>query len=59
VLIEQARTGATVQEEALRIADRYRNGATSELDVWATTLLESTRTTIRSCRSACNRLRMR
>jgi NodT family efflux transporter outer membrane factor (OMF) lipoprotein len=48
VLIEQARTNAQLQEEGLRIAEsRYRNGATSELDVTqATTLLESTRATI-------------
>jgi len=48
VLIDQARRNATLQEEGLRIADsRFRNGATSELDVTqATTLLESTRSTI-------------
>ena len=48
VLLEQARRNATLQEEGLRIAEsRFRNGATSELDVTqATTLLESTRATI-------------
>ncbi|HVJ16921.1 MAG TPA: efflux transporter outer membrane subunit [Polyangiaceae bacterium] len=48
VLIEQARENARLQEEGLRIADaRFRNGATSELDVaQATTLLESTRASI-------------
>jgi NodT family efflux transporter outer membrane factor (OMF) lipoprotein len=48
VLIDQARQNASLQEEGLRIAtSRYRNGATSELDVaQASTLLESTRATI-------------
>lgn len=48
VLIGQARQNASIQEEGLRIADaRFRNGATSELDVTqASTLLESTRATI-------------
>jgi len=48
VLIEQARENVEVQAEGLRIADsRFRNGATSELDVTqATTLLESTRASI-------------
>ncbi len=48
VLIDLARENAGVQEEGLRIADsRYRNGATSELDVsQSITLLESTRATI-------------
>jgi NodT family efflux transporter outer membrane factor (OMF) lipoprotein len=48
VLIDLARENVKLQEEGLRIADaRYRNGATSELDVTqATTLLESTRATI-------------
>lgn len=48
VLIEQSRTNVGLQEEGARIADaRFRNGATSELDVaQATTLLESTRATI-------------
>jgi NodT family efflux transporter outer membrane factor (OMF) lipoprotein len=48
MLIEQARANVGVQEEGLRIADaRFRNGATSELDVTQSrTLLESTRTTI-------------
>ena len=47
-LIEQARANVALQEEGLRIAEaRFRNGATSELDVaQATTLLESTRETI-------------
>jgi NodT family efflux transporter outer membrane factor (OMF) lipoprotein len=48
VLIEQARTNATLQEEGQRLAQaRFTHGATSELDVaQATTLLESTRETI-------------
>ena len=48
VLIEQAQENARLQEEGLRIAEsRFRNGATSELDVTqATTLLESTRASI-------------
>jgi NodT family efflux transporter outer membrane factor (OMF) lipoprotein len=48
VLVEQARRNLELQTEGLRIADaRYRNGATSELDVTqATALLESTRATI-------------
>jgi NodT family efflux transporter outer membrane factor (OMF) lipoprotein len=48
VLIQQARDNVTVQEDGLRIAQsRFRNGATSELDVsQATALLEDTRTTI-------------
>lgn len=48
VLIELGRRNVGVQEEGLRIAEsRYRNGATSELDVvQATALLESTRATI-------------
>jgi NodT family efflux transporter outer membrane factor (OMF) lipoprotein len=48
VLIEQARSNIKLQEEGLRIAEsRFRNGATSELDVvQSKTLLESTRTTI-------------
>lgn len=48
VLIEQGRRNVGVQEEGLRIAEsRYRNGATSELDVsQAGSLLESTRATI-------------
>ena len=48
VLIDLARTNATLQEEGQRIAQsRFRNGATSELDVTqATTLLESTRASI-------------
>jgi NodT family efflux transporter outer membrane factor (OMF) lipoprotein len=47
-LIEQGRRNLQVQEESLRIADaRFRNGATSELDVsQARTLLESTRASI-------------
>jgi len=47
-LIEQGRRNVSVQEEALRIADaRFRNGATSELDVsQARTLLENTRASI-------------
>jgi NodT family efflux transporter outer membrane factor (OMF) lipoprotein len=48
VLIAQTRENAMVQEEGLRIAEsRFRNGATSELDVaQARTLLESTRASI-------------
>ena len=48
VLIQQARDNVSLQEEGLRIAQaRFRNGATSELDVaQATTLLESTRASI-------------
>jgi NodT family efflux transporter outer membrane factor (OMF) lipoprotein len=48
VLIEQAQENARIQEQGLQIAEsRFRNGATSELDVaQATTLLESTRATI-------------
>jgi NodT family efflux transporter outer membrane factor (OMF) lipoprotein len=48
VLIDQAKTNITLQEDGLRIADaRFRNGATSELDVTqATTLLEGTRASV-------------
>jgi NodT family efflux transporter outer membrane factor (OMF) lipoprotein len=48
VLIEQTRKNVSVQEEAVRIAEsRFRNGATSELDVTqAATLLESTRSLV-------------
>jgi NodT family efflux transporter outer membrane factor (OMF) lipoprotein len=48
VLIAQAEANAKLQEEGLEIADsRFRNGATSELDVTqARTLLESTRASI-------------
>lgn len=48
VLLAQAHTNETLQEDGLRIAEsRFRNGATSELDVaQAKTLLESTRATI-------------
>jgi len=48
VLIEQARRNVAVQEEGFQIADaRFRNGATSELDVaQARTLLENTRASI-------------
>jgi NodT family efflux transporter outer membrane factor (OMF) lipoprotein len=47
-LIEQNRRNVKIQEESLRIADaRFRNGATSELDVsQARTLMESTRASI-------------
>src|SRR6201999_3667043 len=47
-LIEQARRNAGIQQEWLHIAEaRFRNGATSELDVsQARALLESTRATI-------------
>jgi len=48
VLIEQARENARLQGDGLRIADaRFRNGATSELDVsQAATLFESTQASI-------------
>ncbi|HEY8206405.1 MAG TPA: efflux transporter outer membrane subunit [Myxococcaceae bacterium] len=48
VRLALAQENVRVQEEGLRIAEsRFRNGATSELDVsQATTLLESTRATI-------------
>jgi NodT family efflux transporter outer membrane factor (OMF) lipoprotein len=48
VLIELARQNVAVQEDGQRIAEsRFRNGATSELDVaQATNLLESTRASI-------------
>ena len=48
VLIELARQNARLQQEGLRIAEsRFRNGATSELDVaQAATLFESTRASI-------------
>jgi NodT family efflux transporter outer membrane factor (OMF) lipoprotein len=48
VLISQTQQNVALQEEGFRIADsRFRNGATSELDVsQAKTLLESTRVTI-------------
>jgi NodT family efflux transporter outer membrane factor (OMF) lipoprotein len=48
VLLDLAHQNVTVQEEGLQIATaRFRNGATSELDVaQATNLLESTRATI-------------
>ncbi len=48
VLIDLARQNAAVEEDGLRIAEsRFRNGATSELDVMqATNLLESTRASI-------------
>jgi NodT family efflux transporter outer membrane factor (OMF) lipoprotein len=47
-LIERGRHNVRIQEESLRIADvRFRNGATSELDVaQARELLESTRASI-------------
>lgn len=48
ILIEQAQRNAQLQGDGLRIAEsRFRNGATSELDVvMATTLLENTRASI-------------
>jgi NodT family efflux transporter outer membrane factor (OMF) lipoprotein len=48
VLIELTRENVRVQEDALRMAEsRFRNGATSELDVTqATTQVEATRATI-------------
>ena len=47
-LIEQARRNVSIQQESVRIADaRFRNGATSELDVsQARALFESTRASI-------------
>lgn len=47
-LIEEGRRNVRIQEESLRIADaRFRNGATSEVDVsQARQLLESTRASI-------------
>ena len=47
-LIEQTRRNVSIEAESLRIADaRFRNGATSELDVsQARALLESTRASI-------------
>jgi NodT family efflux transporter outer membrane factor (OMF) lipoprotein len=48
VLVDQAKQNARIQEQSLDIAQsRFRNGATSELDVsQATALLESTRSSI-------------
>jgi NodT family efflux transporter outer membrane factor (OMF) lipoprotein len=48
VLVEEAQANVRLQEQGLQIAEsRFRNGATSELDViQAQTLLESTRATI-------------
>jgi len=48
VLLLQAESNARLQETSLQVAEsRFRNGATSELDVaQATTLLESTRASI-------------
>lgn len=48
VLLQQAGQNALLQEESLHVAEsRFRNGATSELDVvQATTQLESTRASI-------------
>src|SRR5262249_23635031 len=48
VLIEQTQANVVLQQEGQQLAQsRYKNGATSELDVTqATTLLESTRATI-------------
>ena len=48
VLTDQARANVAIQEEGLRMAEsRFRNGATSELDVTqAMALLESTRASI-------------
>src|SRR5262249_44057311 len=47
-LIEQARSNVQIQEQGFNIAEaRFKNGATSELDVsQAKTLLESTRATV-------------
>lgn len=59
VLVDQARFNVVVQEEGLKIAEsRFRNGATSELDVaQATTLLESTRATIPQLESGAQQSR--
>jgi NodT family efflux transporter outer membrane factor (OMF) lipoprotein len=59
VLIEQAQENVRIQEEGFRIADsRFRNGATSELDVTqASTLLESTRATIPQLESGLEQAR--
>jgi len=48
LLLQQARDNVALQEEGLHISEsRFRNGATSELDVdQAATLLETTRATI-------------
>ena len=57
VLIEEARANVSIQEQGLELAQsRFRNGATTELDVTqATTLLESTRATVPSFKPACSR----
>jgi NodT family efflux transporter outer membrane factor (OMF) lipoprotein len=59
VLIELANENVRIQEQGLQIADsRYRNGATSELDVTqATTLLESTRATVPDLQARLQRAR--
>jgi NodT family efflux transporter outer membrane factor (OMF) lipoprotein len=59
VRIDLAVANAKLQEESLRIAEsRFRNGATSELDVaQATTLLESTRASIPQLRSSLQQAR--
>ena len=48
VLVEQAHENVKLQEDGLRVTEsRFRNGATTELDVTqATTLLESTRASV-------------
>jgi NodT family efflux transporter outer membrane factor (OMF) lipoprotein len=59
VLIDQTRENVAVQEEGLHIAQsRFKNGATSELDVsQATTLLESTRASIPQLQTSAQQAR--
>ncbi len=59
VLAEQARENARIQEEGLHIAEsRFRNGATSELDIaQATTLWESTRASVPDLLSSAQQAR--
>ena len=59
VLIELAQQNARLQEEGLRVADaRFRNGATSELDVaQAATLYESTRASIPTLQTSLQQAR--
>jgi NodT family efflux transporter outer membrane factor (OMF) lipoprotein len=59
VLLGLAQTNIAVQEEGLKIAgSRFRNGATSELDVaQATTLLESTRASVPRLETAAQQAR--
>jgi NodT family efflux transporter outer membrane factor (OMF) lipoprotein len=59
VLVQQAEDNAMLQGESLRIADaRFRNGATSELDVaQARTLFQSTRASIPPLRTGLGQAR--